>query len=103
MAFIDDYIAATDSLPFRQRVGLAVSRVVMEAVAAQSPPPEYLNLARKFMLSPEGEVTRYLLPIAARLVINAVTVNAATDAQILTATQQVLAVNVQLGIGVSVP
>ena len=99
MALIDDFIAATDSLPFRQRVGLAVCRVVMEAVAG-TPTVAQLNLARQFMLSPAGEVDRYLLPIAARLVINGVSVNAATDAQIMTATQQVLLVNVQLGIGV---
>jgi len=99
MALIDDFNASLET-GMRHRVGLAVSRVVMEAVAAATPPASHLNLARKFMLDPNGEVDRYLLPIIARLVINNVALTSATDAQIVTATQQVLAVNAQLGIGV---
>jgi hypothetical protein len=100
MALIDDYQSVL-STALRQRITLAVSRVVMEAVAAPTPPVSHLDLARKFMLSPEAEVERYLLPIVARLVINGITITGATDAQVVTATQQVLAVNAQLGIGVA--
>lgn len=100
MALLDDFNASLEA-GLRQRVTVAVSRVVMEAVAAGTPPVAQLNLGRKFMLDPSGEVERYLLPIIARLVINGVQVASATDAQVTTATQQVLSVNVQLGIGVA--
>jgi imidazolonepropionase-like amidohydrolase len=96
----NDYQAMLEA-GLRNKVAIAVSQVVMTAVGAATPPPEHLNLARKFMLSPESEVDRYLMPIVARLVINGVTIATATDAQIITATQQVLAVNAQLGIGVT--
>lgn len=101
MASLEDFNAAQE-IGLRQRVAVIVSNVVMEAAAAGSPPVSHLNLARKFMLDPQGEVERYLLPIIARLVINGVTVANATDAQIKTAANQVLAVNAQLGIGIEV-
>jgi hypothetical protein len=46
-------------------------------------------------------VDRYLLPIIARLVINGVAIGSATDAQVTTATTEVLSVNAQLAIGVA--
>lgn len=100
MPLLDDFNAALET-GMRHRVGVAVARVVMEAIAAGTPPVSHLNLGRKFMLDPQGEVDRYLLPIIARLVINNVSLSTATDAQVITATQQVLAVNAQLGIGVT--
>jgi hypothetical protein len=102
MALIDDWNATLET-GLRNRVAVATSRVVMEAVAAGNPPAANLNLARQFMLNPSGEVDRYVLPIIARLIINGVALSAATDAQLITATQQVLAVNAQLGIGVTIP
>jgi hypothetical protein len=99
MALIDDWNASLES-GLRQRVGVAVSRAVMSVVAG-SPTVAQSNLARKFMLDPNGEVDRYLLPIIARLVINGVAIGSATDAQVTTATTEVLSVNAQLAIGVA--
>ena len=101
MAALDDFIAATDDTQFRQKVSMTVARVIMDAVNVATPPTQHLNLARKFMLSPGSEVERYLLPIAAQLIIAGVSVSAANDAQILTAAQQVLSANVKLNIGVT--
>lgn len=98
MALIDDFVAAVDNTTFKRRVAIAVTRTVM-SVMGGSPTAPQQALAKRYMLAPEAESARYALPVAARLNINGVTdIGAATDPQIQTAVDQVLAVNVTLGI-----
>lgn len=98
MALDNDYIAAVDNTPFRRRVAIAVTRTVMNVMGG-TPTVDQKNLSKRFLLAPEGEVARYVLPVAAKLNINGVTdLTAATDAQVQTAVDQVLAVNVTLQI-----
>lgn len=97
MALIDEGVATDDPVFFR-KVAIAASRAVMNALAAGSPPANQIALGKRFLLSPESETRRYLLPVAARLVINGVAVNAATDAQINTAVSEVLTANLTAGV-----
>lgn len=96
MALKDDYNAAVENPEFRQKVAIAVTRAIMDAVAATTPPASHLALAKRFLLAPAAEIERYLLPIAARIAINAGSFT--SDANIQTAANQVLLVNVQLAI-----
>lgn len=98
MPLLDDYNAAVENPQFRQRVAISVTRTVMNVMAGSPTAPQQA-LAKRFMLAPSAEVDRYTLPVAARLFINGVTVIAdANDTQIQTAVNEVLAVNVALGI-----
>lgn len=97
MALIDDFNQAVENTPFRQRVAIAVTRRVM-TVMAGSPTAPQQALAKRFMLAPVSETERYVYPTAARLFINGVTIATATDAQVQTAVDEVLTVNVTLGI-----
>jgi hypothetical protein len=103
MALIDEYRAAVENdTEFRQRVTIAVSRVVMAAMTttntpdATTKPPAQQALAKRFLLDPGSEVSRYLLPIAARMAI--VGASYTDDAAVNAAAQFVLTLNVQLGV-----
>lgn len=97
MALLDDYNAIASS-GLQPRIAVSVSRAVFTVLARTTPPPtvDEKALAKRFMLSPENEAQRYLLPVIARLLINGVTVSTATDAQLQTAVNEVLAANVTL-------
>lgn len=97
MTLLDDFNQAIENTPFRQRVAIAVTRRVM-TVMAGSPTAPQQALAKRFMLSPGSETDRYVLPTAARLFLNSVAIGTATDAQVQTAVDEVLTVNVTLGI-----
>jgi hypothetical protein len=96
MALIDDYKAAIENdTQFRQRLSLALTRVVLNVLAG-TPTAGQQALGKRFLLSPESEVDRYLLPVAAKLALNGGSFT--SDADVNTAAQAVLAVNVTLGI-----
>lgn len=99
MALVDEYkLALENDTQFRQRLLLAVTKVIIQAMppTVANPPAAHQALAKRFMISPEGEVQRYLLPVAARLAINGGSFD--KDADLVTAVQQVLVLNAYLGI-----
>lgn len=95
MTLQSDFNESVENGAFRQKVAIAVTRTVMNTMAG-SPTADQKALAKKFMLSPAGEVDRYVFPTAARIFINGQTPGTSTDAQIQTAVDQVLTVNVAL-------
>lgn len=92
-----DFNEAVENTPFRQKVAIAVTRTVMNVMAG-TPSAAQQALAKRFMLSPSSETDRYIYPTAARIFINGQTPGTATDTQIQTAVDQVLAVNVTLAV-----
>lgn len=96
MALIDEYkVAVENDTQFRQRLTMALTRIIL-GVLAGTPTAPQMALAKRFFLAPGAEVDRYLLPVAAKLAINAGTFT--DDAALTTAATAVLATNVQLGI-----
>lgn len=96
MAAIDEYIAAVENdNRFRQRLMIIVTKAVM-TVLGGSPTPGQLALGKRFLLAPGTEIDRYLLPVAARLALNAGSFT--DDTAITTAVNQVLTINVTAGI-----
>lgn len=98
MALIDDYNQAVENPQFRQRVAVAVAKAIATALDATTPPQAHLDLARRFYLSPEAEISRYVLPVAARLI--GAGGQLTNDAHITTAVNLVLLDNAELGIGI---
>lgn len=99
MPFIDDYrLTLENDTQFRQRVAVAISRVIINAMPpiVASPPATHIALAKRFLLNPQSEVDRYLLPIAARMAISGASFT--DDAALTTATSQVLVLNAALGV-----
>lgn len=96
MAAIDEYIAAVENdNRFRQRLMIIITKAVM-TVLGGSPTAGQLALGKRFLLNPGPEIDRYLLPVAARLALNAGSFT--DDAAITTAVNQVLTINVTAGI-----
>lgn len=96
MALIDDYHAAMDNdSQFRQRVAMAITRTVLTTLAGTPTAPQQA-LGKRFLLSPQSEIDRYLIPIAARLALNGGSFT--SDADINTACTSVMTANVTLGI-----
>lgn len=96
MAFIDEYTAALENdNQFRQRVAIAISRRILNSLAG-SPNAAQQALGKRFLLNPSVECDRYLLPVAARLAMNGGSFT--DDAALQTAVDQVLVINVSLGI-----
>lgn len=96
MSLQSDFNAAVENTPFSQAVAIAVSRTVMSVLAAASPPPAQIALAKRFLLSPVSEIDRYLLPVAAQ--INMASGSFTVDADIIAAVNAVLLANVKAGI-----
>ncbi len=99
MAFIDDYNGAVQNdTQFRQRLTLALTQVIINNMPPTVPNPTaaQIAVAKRFLLDPFGETSRYLPLVAARMRLN----NAALtdDTALLTAAGQVLALNVALAI-----
>lgn len=96
MAYLADYQnALANDTQFRQRLEIAVSRIVIQTMQA-SPTAAQQALAKRFFLSPQSEVDRYLLPVAAQMSISAA--NFSDDTALQTATNTVLGINVTLGV-----
>lgn len=97
MALIDEFrLAIENDTQFRQRLSLAVTKVVVNVLSgtAPAPTPDQKALGKRFFLNPDAEVDRYLLPVAAKMAINGAAFT--DDAALTTACQQIMSLNVAL-------
>lgn len=96
MPYITDYQNAIENqTQFRQRLAVAVSRIVIQTMQG-TPTLDQTALAKRFFLNPAGEVDRYILPVAAQMSISSA--NFGDDAALQTAVNTVLGINVTLKI-----
>jgi hypothetical protein len=99
MALIDDYKAAIENdTQFRQRLLIALTKVIINNMPPIVPTPPAANtaVAKRFLLSPESEVQRYLLPVAARMRITGAAFT--DDAALELAAGQILLLNAALAV-----
>lgn len=96
MSYASDYQnAIQNDNQLRQRMTIAVSRIVIQTMQG-TPTPDQIALAKRFFLNPESEVDRYLLPVAAQMSLS--TASFTDDTALQTAVNTVLGINVTLKI-----
>lgn len=96
MALIDNYNAAlANDNQFMQRLTIQIAVTVL-SVLGGSPTAPQQALGKRFLLAPQAEAQRYLIPVAAKIVANGGSF--ASDTDLATAVNQVLTINVGLGI-----